>query len=52
MSQFLPTLASATTAKYIDHMQRRYRWVGPRGRRWYYVALRAIVMRHSLRLLY
>lgn len=52
MSQLIPALASTSTPKYIDHMQRRYRWVGPRGRHWYYMALRAIVARNGLSLLY
>jgi hypothetical protein len=52
MSQLLPSTSSAPTTKpkYIDHMQRRYRWVGPRGRHWYCVALRAIIERHGLSL--
>jgi len=44
MNQLLPTPAIAM----VDYAQRRYRWVGPRGRYWYRMALLSIVKRHHL----
>ncbi|WP_375436045.1 hypothetical protein [uncultured Hymenobacter sp.] len=45
MNQLLP----APTSSYVDYAQRRYRWVGPRGREWYRMVLLTIVGRRGPR---
>lgn len=45
MNQLQPT----STAYYVDYAQRRYRWVGPRGRQWYRMVLLTILGRRSPR---
>ena len=37
----------APAPRYIDYAQRRYRWVGFRGRRWYRMALRTVLGRYQ-----
>ncbi|UOQ68305.1 hypothetical protein [Hymenobacter volaticus] len=45
MNKLQPT----STASYVDYAQRRYRWVGPRGRQWYRMVLLTILGRRSSR---
>jgi hypothetical protein len=47
MNQLVSPLPAAAKNP-IDYAQRRYRWVGPRGRYWYQLILLAMAKRHNL----
>ncbi|MDF7811441.1 hypothetical protein [Hymenobacter sp. YC55] len=42
-------LLHAPATSFVDYAQRRYRWVGPRGRQWYRMVLLTILGRRSPR---
>lgn len=43
------TLLTTPATSHIDYAQRRYRWVGPRGRQWYRMVLLTILGRRGPR---